>query len=291
MADHLKVFHLKTAGDTNLPIPKGFWHMATCLRSIVISDQAKRPAALKEHELMEGEEAYEFLLRIICGLDSPLLGETEVLGQFKDFFKRHEQDFSGPLRETLSGLNRDAKKIRAKYLQNLGCTSYGSLLRKKMKGQRVPLTLVGAGSLAQDILPWFAKSENSVHLFTRTPQKYQNLQEQHNVELFGYDNLKNIQTGGILVIAAPVEALWVEKNFDLSAFVHIYDLRGESKKDSLSGTHVTGLHCLFESIEKNRRQAESIKERAISAIKEQANHLKLVERPRPFGWDDLWTYS
>ncbi len=291
MADLLKVYHLKQAGNPDLPLPKGYWHLATCLRSIVISDQASAPDSLQEHQQMQGHEAYSFLLKIICGLDSPLLGETEVLGQFKTFYKENEKNFSGPLRDILKNLNRDAKKVRSEFLQNLGCTSYGSLLRKQLKDKSVPLTLIGAGSLAQDILPWFAKSESPVRLYTRNPQKYQDLSQQKNLQLMGFQDMAGSSDGGILVVAAPVTAIWVSENFDLSSFDRIYDLRGESQTDPINEGEVVPLHSLFASIEKNKRQAERIKEQAISAIHKHADHLKLIERPRPFGWEDLWTYS
>lgn len=291
MADRFKVYHKKSAGDPSLALPEGHWHLATCLRSIVISDQADRPESLDNHDLMNGEKAYEFLLKIICGLDSPLLGETEVLGQFKDFFKKFENEFSSNILEMLQNLNRDAKKIRSQYLQNLGCTSYGSLLRKQLKGRQKPLTLIGAGSLAQDILPWFAKAENPVVLYTRTPEKYQALTQQKNVILKSYDQIDNTPKGGILVVAAPVTAEWVQSHFDLKQFYHVYDLRGDSLQDALQGDHIVPLQSLFASIEDNKRQAERVKEKAISAIRNQAHHLKLVERPRPFGWEDLWNYS
>lgn len=291
MADRLKVYHRKVAGDSNLPLPTGFWHLATCLRSIVISDRPDNPQSLEPYDLMTGEDAYEFLLKIICGLDSPLLGETEVLGQFKDFYKKYEADFSSAVRDILQNLNRDAKKIRASFLQNLGCTSYGSLLRKQLKGKNTALTMLGAGSLAQDILPWFAKAENQVRVYTRRPENYPELADLKNVILQDYTNIETPATGGLLVVAAPVSAEWLESQFDLNQFDQIYDLRGDSQTNPLKGDHVTPLHILFANIENNKRQAARIKEKAISAIREHANLLKTIERPRPFGWDDLWAYS
>jgi len=292
MADRLKVFHLKSAGDKNLPLPNGYWHLATCLRSIIVTDQEGFPDSLKKHDFMKGEVAYEFLLRVICGLDSPLLGETEILGQFKEFLKSNQNSFSGPIQQVLNNLTRDAKKIRSQFLQNLGCTSYGSLLRKELRGRKFQLSILGAGSLAQDIFPWFAKTGNKVRVITRNPSKYNNLLEDHeNIELHSFENLSEHKSSGVLVIAAPLKAQWIQDNLDLSQFDMIFDLRGDSHSDKIQSRNVTSLKSLFDSIEMNKRQAAQTKEKAMSAIKEQANHLLLQERPRPFGWDDLWTYS
>jgi glutamyl-tRNA reductase len=38
-------------------------------------------------EVFRGEQAYGFLLEVICGLNSPIVGETAVMGQFKEFLQ------------------------------------------------------------------------------------------------------------------------------------------------------------------------------------------------------------
>ena len=293
MCQGFKVFHLKGAGDPKLPLPSDYWHLATCLRSIVVTEaEGPLPESLKGHDFMKGEAAYAFLLKVICGLDSPLLGETEVLGQFKTFFRNHSQEFSSHVRDCLDNLNRHAKKIRSQYLQNLGCTSYGSLLRKEIRGGREALTFLGAGSLAQDIFPWFAKVQNPLAVFTRTPENYSDLiPGQANIQLYSYEQMGNHKLGGVLVVAAPLTAQEILSQWDLQAFAKIYDLRGDSEEDRLPGTHVMTLKSLFQNIEENRQQAALTKEKAISAIRQQAGDLSLLERPRPFGWEDLWAYS
>src|ERR1700733_2440707 len=49
-----------------------------------------------ETELAEGvrtgAEAYAFLLRLICGLESRILGETDIFGQFKEAWKTWSAD-------------------------------------------------------------------------------------------------------------------------------------------------------------------------------------------------------
>lgn len=292
MADKLVLFHLKSAGDKNLVLPDGYWHLATCLRSIIISENSVTPEGLEAHGQMLGESAYEFLLKVICGLDSPLVGETEVLGQFREFLKNHQGQFTSDIQEVVDNLVKDAKKIRADYLQNLGCTSYGSLLRKNMRGSNQKLTVVGAGSLAKDIFPWFAKSSAGIQVFTRAPEKHQDLAaSQKNIVLSSFSELPSAQFAGVLVIAAPVSRDWLESQMDISGFDHIYDLRGNSHVDVLSALQVTTLESLFANIESNKKQATQVKENAITAIKKRALNLNLLEKQRPFGWEDLWAYS
>src|SRR5207253_8864098 len=67
----------------------------TCLRRILFLNQVDNrsliaavesdqlsPATL---EIYRGFDAYRFLLEVICGLNSPLIGETAVMGQFREF--------------------------------------------------------------------------------------------------------------------------------------------------------------------------------------------------------------
>ncbi len=283
---------MKSAGDPALALPAGFWHLATCLRSIVFTEQESVPVSLQQYEMLRGERAYEFLLQVICGLDSPLMGETEILGQFKQFFKRHRGEFTVQVQEMVDSLNRDAKKIRAQFLQNLGCTSYGSLLRKEIRGQKRDLVVLGAGSLAQDILPWFAKTENKIRVYTRSPEKYDELfQSQNNLTSHALADLGQTAAGGVLILAAPVDGQWLSEQVDLKLFEQIYDLRGNSHVDKLPVSRVTTLQSLFANIESNKVRAHKTRESAVSAIKQKAALLSVLERPRPFGWEDLWAYS
>ncbi|HEX6322489.1 MAG TPA: hypothetical protein VFZ36_02090, partial [Vicinamibacterales bacterium] len=55
----------------------------TCLREVTFLDHGADPGAAGEP--LEGADAYGFLLETICGLRSPMLGETQVQGQFRAF--------------------------------------------------------------------------------------------------------------------------------------------------------------------------------------------------------------
>ncbi len=292
MTENLVLYHIKEPGKA-LELPDNYWHMATCLRSIVLSDQkGPTPRALERYEKKQGNEAYEFLLSIICGLDSPMLGETEILGQFKEFCRSHQDLFSSSMNEIITQLNRHAKSVRTEYLQNLGCTSYGSLLRKNLKNQEGEFIFIGAGSLTQDIVPWFAKLNVKLKVFTRSPEKYKDLESgQENLTLYSMDELSQLNSHGILVVAAPVSSEVLHQSLDLSTIEHIYDLRGDCLEDPLDSEHLTPLKALFTSIEKNKYQAMKIRERATRAVENLTVNLSLFEKQRPFGWEDLWTYA
>ena len=67
----------------------------TCLRRILFLHSNDNRAVIEAAEVgkvvqptvevFRGQEAYRFLLEVICGLNSPIVGETAVMGQFKEF--------------------------------------------------------------------------------------------------------------------------------------------------------------------------------------------------------------
>jgi len=129
-------------------------------------------------ESFEGTDAYAFLLRFACGLESKLVAETEVFGQIKQAWR----EFSGrvsPLARQLSPwvqLFQDVKAIRAQHLVHLGSASYGSLVRRLLGEEAVPqgpTLLLGAGQLAQSVAPWLTGS--ALWLCNRTPERAQEL--------------------------------------------------------------------------------------------------------------------
>ena len=73
--------------------PKGSFFLGTCQRTLVVDsteNNESREFLLKHREFtLLQEEGYEFLLQVICGLKSKLLGENEIVGQFKDGFEKY----------------------------------------------------------------------------------------------------------------------------------------------------------------------------------------------------------
>lgn len=286
------VYHSKKSDHQGLELPEGFWHMGTCMRSIVVTESSQSaPKELQSYDRMMGEEAYEFLLEVICGLQSLLMGETEILGQFKEFCKKNESEFSSQIKEIVQSLLRDSKFVRSRYLQNLGCSSYGSLLRKDLKSGEGKLVFIGAGLLVKDILPWLNKKNIEICIYTRKPEQHQDLLKiGENISLHSYNELPQ-ESGGCLVIAAPVEKKWLKENLKLDSFDKIYDLRGTSDKDVLNHPQYVSLKDFIGDIERNKLEARRIKVRAKEAIVKKTREKCLFEKPRPFGWEDLWAYS
>lgn len=135
----------------------------TCLRRLWISMPTTgaahhRLAAATGAERYAGVEAYEFLLRIACGLESAIAGESDVFGQLKESwqsFRKQRADAAPALEPLMQRLFEDVKDIRSRHLCGLGAATYGSLVRTLLGTDAdAPTLLVGAGQMAHAVLPY-----------------------------------------------------------------------------------------------------------------------------------------
>lgn len=273
----------------------------TCLRKILFCTEEElntySDLIEKEDQILRGEKALSLLLEILCGLHSPIVGETEVFGQFKNFVdsrKQAQDSLFGDHQKWLNFIFSEVKKTRAENLVGLGSQSYGSLLRKYTKEQRT-VTVCGSGHLAQEILPWLSQKK-SLQVLCRDTSKMQNFDEKYkfnNLLITAY-NESYIQ-GEAMVIAAPLSDARILELINMQGAepLAIYDLRGEENDlPSLLANqfpHVTlmGLHQFFAEIEETKKDTQT----KIQAIKQNLfeKAVAFMQRTelRPLGWDDL----
>jgi len=126
-------------------------------------------------ESYTGAEAYRFLLQLACGLESEIAGETEILGQIKQSWRDYEAahaDEARALRPWMQRLLQDTKEVRTEFVVGLGSATYGSLVRRLLGGTLAgPTLLVGAGQLAETILPFLDTGE--VLVWNRSAERAQ----------------------------------------------------------------------------------------------------------------------
>lgn len=285
MVSSFVIFHKKSpSGEEIVPQGVPLWSFKTCLRSIHFSFISEGEVIPQHHdyEVYSGREAYAFALTILCGLHSPVVGETEVFGQFKTFWMQIEGDC--PLSSIFHSLITDVKKIRQKHLKDLGSQSYGSLVRRFLP-ESSDVAIVGAGSLVQDILPWIYKDKNEITLYVRNPEKHQALvQKFPRLKIISLQD--QIQQSSVIV-AAPVTAGWLGKAISNESAL-VIDLRGESRLDPcLQFDDYKPLADCFATIDRNKENILSAKKKAAQMIEQFSVSRFFAENLHPFGWDDL----
>lgn len=220
---------------------------------------------------------HRFLVEICSGLHSPLLGETEVFGQFRDF--RNAQEWPAPWIPLLDAVEEDVKKIRRNHLLHLGAQSYGSLTRKHLS--KIPTVLVGGGRLAEEILPWL---EGKKFQLVRNPQK---IQPKEDVTCLSFSELSQIPEGAQWIIAAPLtndalNQLWQQKSPE-----KVLDFRGEQSLSETSFPYLP-LSALFAELETVRSALEVKRDQAKAAVRELSKRREAEVQHRPYGWEDVF---
>ncbi|MBW3563326.1 MAG: hypothetical protein KY459_01200 [Acidobacteria bacterium] len=266
----------------------------TCLREIAILDSHKlnREDLRPDDAVYVRQDGYQFLLEVICGLHSPLVGETEVMGQFRNFAVHAA---NGPAaRCTAPWMQRliaDAKKVRTNHLTGLGGRSYGQLAQRHLAGCPT-IVILGAGYLVQETIPSLVG--HRVEIFCRRPEAAVELVERHpEAAVHSIDDTfdDDLSAPVGLIIAAPMTAgeirKWIERTGH--RFHTIVDLRGEGRTDTLTvaGPRIVHFSEILESLEANRRSADEQVEKARAEIRARAADFWQRYEVRPFGWEDL----
>lgn len=191
MLEHLKLNNFHSGEDLSLLNDSSCFILKTCQRTLVLTmdPDPVHNHPLKDHsgvQTMNGREAYTFLLEIICGLKSKLVGENEIVSQFKTAY----QDYNSSSQKcskvllVLEKLFKDSKEIRTKYLLGLSQKTYSSITRKHIvnKHQAKSVLILGSGQLAEDLINQF-KKKITVYISGRNTQKIESLSQQHNLEV------------------------------------------------------------------------------------------------------------
>lgn len=267
----------------------------TCLRQILFTthDEFAQHQIYDSDLVLTSADAVAYLAEVLCGLKSPVFGETEVFGQFKIFLdaapKTNHPVISSHAK-WIRFLFELVKNLRTDYIKNTGSNSYGSTLRKLTRDVS-QLSIIGAGQLATEILPWISKNKN-IQLHVRNTEKYEELSVKFPsvkiTKLYSSDT----SFDKALIIAAPID------NADLIAVIEstenkpefIYDLRAtgfEELRQNLKNIKMLSLSDFFEIFNEDKVKFENLKTKISQIIQQRCEDYSNRSEIRPHGWDDL----
>ena len=312
------VFQLTAYDRAAARAGRAAWVIETCQRTVMVAagrgarDRivAGLPVAARAPGY-SGVEAYAFLLRFACGLESRLVGECEIFGQIKEAWRQFASTPSALSRELdgwVQRLFKDTKEVRAGPLARLGSASYGSQVRRLLgAASEGPTLLVGAGQLAQAVAPWIETPE--LLLWNRTVERAHELarlvQERHPgracrvLEATAAAELEAWSHAGDVIICVPADedrdegriAAWKARSPRGGRIVHLG--LGESNHErwaDVSG--LTSLAALFEMLRTQSDQRGLQVARARRACAEKAVLRSLgPNATQAHGWEDLAAFA
>ena len=154
---------------------KGYVAVETCLRielylevcSEFEVESLKRDFRIEKMKIYEGSEAVHYLLRVICGLDSIIKGEDQILVQLKKayFDALNKNITSSFLNIIFNQAIETGKKFRAESRINEKNSSLDSIAVKFIKTkfehlENKKIFIIGVGDLSQSILALLHKIDN-----------------------------------------------------------------------------------------------------------------------------------
>ena len=267
-------------------------HWQTCLREIAIiplSEKARWEASLEAYEYHQNEEAIRSLVEICAGLHSPVLGETEVFGQFRARFldfKHEDPAFQRDVRNFIQRVIECTKRVREQCLKGGTSSSYGSLTRRFTKGFQ-SASFLGAGRLAAEIIPWLEHFAVDVH--ARDFAKAAPVAAKHKMA-----KLKKFQEaplGEVVIVVAPLEANAIAELLAQSGQKTklVLDLRADSETNSIptdAAERIITLQAFFAELKQNEAKRAQMLADARQILDRAVHQRERVEF-RPFGWEDV----
>ena len=210
--------------------------LRTCQRTLVLGHEAllapeapndKELELWPDHPRLEvhlESQAYLYMLETICGLKSRLLGENEIVGQFKTAFWQFSQapECYRPLIRVLEKLFQDAKDIRTQYLIGLGQKTYASLTRKILlqAAHAKEVLILGSGNLAIDVLHQL-KKKTRVFLVARNETKMAEIKTIHDIETLSWEKQEDfLKFPHIVNTIGHEHTLWDEVFFRQWHYLH-----------------------------------------------------------------------
>lgn len=152
----------------------GAFVLITCQRTIILTTSSFGQEDKLLGDYYSSKKAYHFLLETICGLQSKLQGESEIVAQFKEAFSNYlkEDIRSSLILRVLEKLFKDAKEVRKKHLIKIGQQSYAGITRRiiQSKYDKGDVLILGSGQLARDTIKHLAKKYN-IYVSARNNEK------------------------------------------------------------------------------------------------------------------------
>ena len=307
------MFNFKAGSSLNQFVPQeileGAFILKTCQRSLALAKSPSQnsldiPTTYPSGEVVFGEQAYLYLLEIICGLKSKLLGENEIVAQFKQAY----HDYLGSdvidtqVLRVLEKLFKDAKKIRTDYLRGLCQKTYASISRKKMLAAKADQILIlGSGQLCEDLINQF-KKKLPVTICARNSKRVQELKQQHDISVHSWENLSHTHQYPFIINTIGTKGELIGKGFFSQHVLHTQKLFIDLAHPSPICTHhhytdhIIGLGDILEEGAASETQKKNQVAKAQKAMEQlvshrQQNFLKLSKQKKHFAGQSRSQYA
>jgi len=189
--------------------------------------ETNRERVLPYLYIYEDKEAIGHLFSVACGLDSLILGETQVLGQLKSaFIEARNAAFTGMyLDAAFNAAITYAKKIHRETAISEGKVSIGSLtidfIKEKFNGLAGKnILIIGAGKVTELVLEYLqAERPRVIFISNRTFEKAKQLASRIGQSAVGFDKLPQLLKHADVIISATTSPHFIIKKATLEGAI------------------------------------------------------------------------
>ena len=308
MINGLKIVNLPSKFDAAVPqeLCEHSFVLKTCQRQLFVGFHnlpfAKTLDSLSEHiEFYQDFEAYLFLLETICGLKSQLMGENEIVSQFKSAYSDYllRENKNSYVMEILEKLFKDAKKIRTEYLKEIGQYSYSGLSKRILKESGAQkgeeITIVGSGQLCHDLIKVLRKNYQ-LTLCARNRSKVEHLAQTYQLQSLSWDQRDSLAYDPFVINTIGIENTILFNQSFFNKWTQLNRRRlfidlGSPSVLELNSHTPEGLY-LLDDIFKAQGKLKETKRQKIEQARQAINQLSLKRVNSasvgfPYGWEDL----
>ncbi len=173
------------------------------------------PGQIEGHDFScHDGEAVQHLFRVVCGLDSMIIGEPQILGQVKDAYQiAADSSSTGPvLNRLLHWAFRVAKRVRTETAIGSAPVSVAyaavSLAREILGGlQDRSILLVGAGETMELVATHLREHEVGGFLVAnRSPERARALAEKFSGSAHGLEDIPRLLSGADLLVSCTASS-------------------------------------------------------------------------------------
>ncbi|MBT9259845.1 MAG: glutamyl-tRNA reductase [Clostridiales bacterium] len=271
--------------------------LSTCHRFELygVVDRLEDAMALKERlgmehpwGLYEGEGVVRHLFRVAAGLESEVLGETEILGQVRRAYLMAQDE--GAVGKVLHALFhqalRAAKEAHSRTGLGKGTWSWGSLVAEEMGRRLGPLqgktiAIWGSGQLASQSARHLVAQGAFLLIANRTFEKARSLAEEvGGLALPWEERLRTLEEGAALLAAtsAPQPVVTLEELRSLKKPLLVLDLALPPDlplgAEALSHLEILRLGQLESILKEGRRQREGAAREAEAYLEERVQEFQ-----------------
>jgi glutamyl-tRNA reductase len=302
MIDRLTVINL--SANANIKPSNGeVFILKTCQRSLIIGFSHLPYFYIENNESIKetytGIQASVFLLETICGLQSAVLAEYEVVSQFREAYQAYQNlsEKNSHILQILEKLFQDSKKVRTDFLTEIGQFTYAGIARKLVhqSGAADKVLILGSGNLAIELIK-LLKKKTRIFLSARNVTKTLELAEQNNLEIIPFrDNAHYEEFPLIINTIGTNEIFFDAEFFNRWHRLHIPNqLFIDLGSPSVINTSLTEREGVIRLQDIFKHSAKLNAEKSLKIDNAKAAIGKLVEKRRddftlnyPFGWEEL----